>query len=197
MPEKIMVVPRKQLLKKDFQGFLPHEGNEHVLEAIKKHAFFRGRDEVEEDTSLKQIIPYVVFIHGTKVFLLRRLGKSGEKRLHNLYSIGIGGHVNEGDDGVEEILNAAMRREFLEEVSYSGRFDPKPLGFINDDSNDVGKVHFGVCYVLNGNSRITVKETDMLEGKLAPVDDLKKYNLESWSSIAAEHVLRAIASKRI
>ncbi|MBI2578378.1 MAG: NUDIX domain-containing protein [Candidatus Aenigmarchaeota archaeon] len=197
MQEKIMVVPRKFLLKKDFQGFIPYEGNEKLLEEIKRHAFFKNRDEVEEDPSLKQIIPYIIFIHGTRVFMMQRLKNSGEARLHNLYSIGVGGHIREEDGKISEIIGKALEREFFEEVRYRGRFSPKPLGFINDDSNDVGKVHFGVCYVVKGSSKIAVREKDILEGKLVPLEGLKKHNLENWSRIAAAHITEAVRQQSI
>ena len=185
--EKIMVVQRSAL-KKLFQGFLPFEGNEKLLEEIKRHAFFRDRDLVEEDPSLKQIIPYIIFFHDKKIFLMRRLKKSGEARLRNLYSIGIGGHIREEDGSIDEILQKALEREFNEEVKYKGRFNPKPLGFINDDSNDVGKVHLGVCFAVYGNSAIAVNEKEILEGKLVPLQDLKKHNLETWSKIVSQQI---------
>lgn len=190
MQEKIMVVPRGAL-EKLFQGFLPYEGNKKLLEEIKRHAFFRERGEVENDPSLKQIIPYIIFFHGSKIFVMRRLEKSGEERLRNLHSIGIGGHIREEDGSIDEILQKALEREFFEEVSYDGRFAPKPLGYINDDSNDVGKVHFGVVFAVNGNSTIAVKEKDILEGKLVPAEDIKKFsNMESWSRIMTEEIYK-------
>ncbi len=191
MTEKIMVVPRKFLLKKNFHGFLSYEGNEKILEEIKRHAFFRDRGDVENDFSLKQIIPYIVFLHEKKIFLMKRLKRGEEKRLHNLYSIGIGGHIRK-EDGIEQILEKALEREFFEEVDYKGRFSPKIFGFINDDSNDVGKVHFGTCYIIFGNSAIAVKEKDVLEGKLVPIEDMKKFNLESWSKIASEQITKLL-----
>jgi predicted NUDIX family phosphoesterase len=109
-----------------------------------------------------------------------------------LHSIGIGGHIREEDGKIDEILQKALQREFFEEVRYRGRFNTKPIGFINDDSNDVGKVHFGICYLINGNSVITVKEKDILEGNLVPLEDLKKFTLENWSKILAEHIMKFI-----
>jgi len=58
-------------------------------------------------------------------------GKGGEARLHNLYSIGVGGHINPVDAG-DDILVRAMLREFNEELDYSGDFTWKVLGFSTD-----------------------------------------------------------------
>lgn len=62
-----------------------------ILDIVNEHHEFRPRPEMEEDPSYRQIIPYVVLTRGEEVFVLRRLKKGGEKRLHGLLSIGVGG----------------------------------------------------------------------------------------------------------
>lgn len=184
--EKIMVVERKFL--KEFSGFMPYEGNEGMLDTIRKHAFFKDRAAVEEDPSLKQVIPYIIFVSGDRLFVMRRLDKSGEKRLHNLASIGIGGHIREEDGSIEEILDNALKREFFEEVYYDGPFQPEIFGYINDDSNDVGRVHFGVCFIVRGGPEISVREQGVLEGRLTPFSEMKTEGMETWSRIVSEQI---------
>jgi hypothetical protein len=41
-----------------------------------------------------EIIPYLLIRYDNKLFMVRRLIGQTEKRLHNKYSIGIGGHIN-------------------------------------------------------------------------------------------------------
>ena len=59
-----------------------------ILDIVNEHHEFRPRPEMEEDPSYRQIIPYVVLTRGEEVFVLRRLKKGGEKRLHGLLSTG-------------------------------------------------------------------------------------------------------------
>ena len=83
-----------------------------ILDIVNEHHEFRPRPEMEEDPSYRQIIPYVVLTLGEEVFLLRRLKKGGEKRLHGLLSIGVGGHINPVDEaGRGEALMRGLRRE--------------------------------------------------------------------------------------
>ena len=59
-----------------------------------------NRKEAEGDKRYKQLIPYVLVICDDKILRYRR-GKGGqETRLHGLYSVGIGGHISEEDNGL-------------------------------------------------------------------------------------------------
>jgi len=72
MPEDVLVVPRAQLLPSgDLHGFAVRDVSSY-LSAIAAHAFFAPRGRVEEDASLKQIIPYVILRYGDRIFLTRR-----------------------------------------------------------------------------------------------------------------------------
>jgi len=72
MPELVLIVPRAQLFSSgEFYG-LRHEGLADHLHLIEMHAFFALRDQVEDNPSLKQIIPYVVLRHQDRLFLTHR-----------------------------------------------------------------------------------------------------------------------------
>ena len=58
------------------------------------------RPRAETDRSLKQIIPYLVLRDGDRIFLMKRTSAGGDARLHDLYSVGVGGHLNPGDGGI-------------------------------------------------------------------------------------------------
>ena len=79
----------------------------------------------EEDESFRQIIPYVVLRSPGRIFSYARTARAGERRLHGLRSVGVGGHVNPEDlpDGLpglvaapEPALVAAAGRELAEET---------------------------------------------------------------------------------
>ncbi|MCS5626620.1 MAG: DNA mismatch repair protein MutT, partial [Planctomycetes bacterium] len=65
MGEQVLVVPRETLFSNEttaFQGFKEEEAGA-VLQLVAESALFLPRDEVEEDPSYKQIIPYAVVSH--------------------------------------------------------------------------------------------------------------------------------------
>ena len=67
MREQVLVVPRALLFPTGaFHGF-SRAGLSAYLATIAEHAFFAARDRVEEDASLKQIIPYVILRHAHRI----------------------------------------------------------------------------------------------------------------------------------
>ena len=97
--EDVLCVPRSTIFPDGaWHGLVAH-GLERVLRTIHATSEYRPRAEIEDDPELQQIIPYCVVHHSDdETYLLtRRLRRSSEKRLHHLYSLGIGGHVNPGD----------------------------------------------------------------------------------------------------
>ena len=144
---------------------------------------------MEQDQAYKQIIPYLVFTHNGKYFLMERHAKASEQRLKSKLSLGIGGHIRQQDMESTNIFDWA-KREFHEEVSYSGQFTIKPLGIINDDSTQVGKVHIGFVFLLEGSSdQISVK-SELQSGHLARLAECLEVRdrMESWSSFVLENL---------
>jgi predicted NUDIX family phosphoesterase len=157
MSEQVLVVDRDTLFdgrKKHFQGF-KNAGELDFLGTIRKNSHFILRKTTssaqnvpaESDESKKQIIPYIAFRYKGKYFAYQRLEKSGEERLRNNFSIGIGGHINPIDESGDIIIDG-MKREFFEEVEYPHEFNHRIIGYINDDKDSVGRVHFGVVFLI-------------------------------------------------
>ena len=124
----------------------------------------RRATPMEQDPTHKQIIPYLVLRDGDRYFLMRRTRAGADRRLHDRWSIGVGGHLNPGDDG----LLGGLRREWREELHAD--FEPafEPLALLNDDTTDVGAVHLGVVFVADAAGRpVTVREQDKLTGSFA------------------------------
>ena len=116
--EHVMVVPT--LLFREigyFQGF--NANPEPYLKTLLDPSYtsYRPRDEVEQDTSFKQLIPYCIFRCGDEVFHYKRGNTQGEGRLHSKRSIGIGGHISSDDQNQSEsAYREGMWREIGEEV---------------------------------------------------------------------------------
>ena len=198
MSEQVLVVPRTVLFRagdRVVSGF-QSAGVAGYLDRVARSGRFAPRDQVEEDPSLQQIIPYGIVCldepcGGKRVFLMRRTRGGNESRLHDLYSIGVGGHINPGDDthpigvvGARDRVRVALDREITEELYVDTSYTVSCVGVINDDSNAVGEVHFGIVYRIDVESpRVRVRETDQLEGRFVPIEELSAYSerLESWS----------------
>ncbi len=194
--EHVLCVRRDELFPDGaWYGFIS-EGLERYQKVIREQSFFMPRAEVEEDPGYQQIIPYVVFRHRDRYLLTRRLRASTEKRLRQLYSLGVGGHINPGDlDNGDPIMDG-LRREFEEEVVYSGSIETTLLGLINDDSSPVSKVHLALAFLVEGSSpEIEIRETKKLAGELLTLEEMRMYYLEmeSWSQIVYDELSRPSA----
>jgi predicted NUDIX family phosphoesterase len=152
------------------------------LGRIAEEGRFRPRDEAEHDPDWKQVIPYLVLRDRGRIFLMRRTRAGSDARLHERWSIGIGGHLNPGDGDVL----GGLGREFAEELDADWEPEFHLVGLLNDDSDPVGAVHLGVVYAAEAAGRaVSVRERHKLEGTfVAPIEVLRVYDrLETWSSL--------------
>lgn len=161
-----------------------------IMTKILSEGIFEQRNILENDPSHKQIIPYAVICCGDEVYLFHRTKKQTESRLHNLYSLGVGGHMNPFGDKLDlAYMHHELEREMTEEVLMHDECRVEriePVGFINDDTNEVGKVHLGVLYnIILNNKSLEVNEKDKMTGMWIKKDDLHKYypQMESWTKI--------------
>jgi predicted NUDIX family phosphoesterase len=189
--EHVLCVRREDVFPDGaWHGFVD-AGLERYEKVIREQSFFMPRSEVEEDPTYQQVIPYVVFRHGDRYLLTRRLKASSEKRLRQQYSLGVGGHINPGDLEQGDPVMDGLRREFEEEVVYSGEVNATLLGLINDDSSPVSKVHLALAFLVDGSSpEIQIRETEKLAGELLTLDEMRMYYLEmeSWSQIVYDRL---------
>ena len=190
--EQVLVVKREDMFPDGaWHGFVTENLERHQKTIRDKH-FFKPRAEVENDPTFQQIIPYVVFRHDDRYLLTHRLRASSERRLRKQYSLGVGGHINPGDLGAGDPILDGLKREWEEEVVYQGTFEARLLGFLNEDSSPVSKVHLGVVFVVDGDTpTITIRETDKLAGELLTLDEMRMYYLamESWSQIVYDEFI--------
>ncbi|MBI4834774.1 MAG: hypothetical protein HY811_08165 [Planctomycetes bacterium] len=196
MVEQILVVPREKLFGgKDIPYGFGNTDLEGLIKRIYANAYFIDRPKAENDPSLKQIIPYIMFTYQDKIYTLHRQATQTEKRLHNKYSIGVGGHINPiineqgamNKEQIDGMIENGLERELHEELSVKCPYKYKLVGYLNDDTNDVGKVHFGMVYRLEveDDAKVEVAEKDMMVGEfLKPLEIEKLYpTLETWSQI--------------
>ena len=180
--EEVLVVPRASIVPGDGWLGVRREDLPAALDAVRRDGFFLRRGDAEEDPSHKQVIPYLVLRDGERWFLMRRTKAGGDARLHDLWSIGVGGHLNPGDGDVE----GGLRREWAEEVVAA--FEPafEPVGLLNDDTTPVGAVHVGIVFVADAAGRpVDIRETDKLSGSFATTDEVAavRDSMETWSRL--------------
>lgn len=198
--EQILCFPRSALepigyfegLRVDVDRYLPEVITYPVAD-------FRPRSEVEEDPSFLQVIPYVLVMCDDEVFRYRRGEAGTEGRLHDLYSVGVGGHINSGDyrgedwsAPLDEVgYYTAMYRELEEELILSRSAGSiGAVAVLNLEDTPVDRVHFGVVHVLQVEDRSTVeaREDCLDQGEFVQIgraaeDDV---NYESWSRLCLD-----------
>jgi predicted NUDIX family phosphoesterase len=212
--ERVLCVPRSALEAYWggglFQGFHgnsdPIAGrNCDLLTTVLREdvAKFVRRGDCEQDPSLKQIIPYVMLTcdcYGTRnIFRYNRAVKGeGEQRLAGKATIGIGGHINDADHSGNfyETFQIAWRRELYEEVLVESPFRVHMRGFVNDDRDSVGSVHFGVLIELQLDLPcVYPNEPNIVQPHFMPLDfytsDLP-LNFEGWSEIVLQYAFKQV-----
>ncbi len=186
--ELVLVVPRHVLMGDPGWYGISRDGLDARLEAIGRAATFVPRGVAEADRTLKQVIPYVVVRDATRVFLMRRTRAGADERLHDRFSIGVGGHVGPDDGGID----GGLRREWVEELETDFTPDFALIGLLNDDSTPVGAVHVGLVYVVDAGGRsIAIRETDKLSGSFVEPDEARavRDRMESWSAIVLDDLI--------
>jgi predicted NUDIX family phosphoesterase len=183
--ESVLVVPRSAVLPTGGWRGVRTTGVDETLAVIANKGEYRPRGEVEGDPALKQVIPYLVLRDGERWFLMRRTRGGGDTRLHDLWTIGIGGHLNPGDGDV----HGGLHREWREELLAS--FEPtyRIVGILNDDTTAVGQVHIGVVCVADAGGRpVDIRETDKLTGAFASTAEVRAVvdDMETWSCLTFE-----------
>ncbi|MCE9546473.1 MAG: phosphoesterase [Planctomycetia bacterium] len=193
--ERVLVVPTELFHRLGhFQGFSADV--ERYLDDLlnPQNVSYMPRDEVEEDPSLKQLIPYCIFRYRDgegrqQVFQYTRGRGQGEGRLHAKRSVGIGGHISSvdvGGDGSLHPYEEGMRRELDEEVVIDTPCRQQCVGLINDDETPVGRVHLGVVHLFDVEQpSVRPREADILEAGFRPVDEMLQdlAGFETWSQI--------------
>ncbi len=183
MHESVLVVPSYEVdrLVKGETGVMEVD-LEQIKRVIEEKGRFLSRELAEYDETFRQVIPYVVMMREQKILLLRRTEKQGEKRLHNKYSVGVGGHIRL-EDGLQpwQAFISGMHREIDEEVKVEV-MNLQYIGLINDMASAVSRVHVGLLYVAQvvfGG----LNEPDMFDYAWKSLDEFTEIekNLEGWS----------------
>jgi predicted NUDIX family phosphoesterase len=190
--ERVLCFERKLLEELGaFQGLSLEVEKYLPVVTASKNLIYRNRSEAEQDKRYKQLIPYVLLVSNGKILRYRR-GKGGqETRLHGLYSVGVGGHISDEDHGLfstQAGYQDGMRRELMEEVAVTETNAPA-VAVINDDSTEVGQVHFGVVHVMRvANDAVAGRRSGIVAPEFVATGDAvsRASEYESWSRFCLE-----------
>jgi predicted NUDIX family phosphoesterase len=202
MKDEMILVVRRELFDTlgAFQGL--NFDVDRYLPAFLDRAnnFFTPRAPAETNPALKQIIPYVLLVHEGRVLHYVRGKKAGEQRLVAKGSIGIGGHMNDHDEGLfaldRDAYNAGVQREVGEELRLGSRYTNHIVALLNDDSSEVGSVHLGVVHIFR------LESADVAKGE-AMITDLqfldrqqlhaRRDAMETWSQFCVDRLDELLA----
>ena len=216
MTDEMILVVRRSLFEQlgAFQGLAFDV--ELYLPALlaRENNFFTPRPAAETNPELKQIIPYVLLVHNGRVLHYVRGKKAGEQRLAAKGSVGIGGHLNNGEtkdlfheantdyktDALSDSWDEAaylegVRREVIEELNVTSKFTNHIVALLNDDANPVGQVHLGVVHVFKLETDQVAKREQMITQLdfLSPAElRERRDNMESWSQICVDNLDRLL-----
>ena len=173
------------------------------IDHLLSESYFIKRWESDYNPDEVEIIPYVVVTnrHHNQIFCTKRLDNSGEERLIDEGSVGIGGHINPFKTlKGSQLMYYSLNRELAEElminpialVNYNLKFE----GFIRKTDTTVDKDHLGLLFFMElrddvcNEGYVAINETDILEGEF--VDEVFLENnydkLETWSKVAFDNL---------
>lgn len=190
--EELVLVVKREPLEKRLGGelFVARGIGEIRMFMIREHTFL-PRSRAEQDADYKQIIPYVVIRRGDRYFLLRRLKKQTEARLHDRLSLGVGGHINPTEELAADPMEAGLMRELSEEVDVERIDGLTCVGILNENDGGVSDFHTGLVYLLETTGEVAVRETEKMAGGWATLEEIQARfeDLETWSQIVVAHLL--------
>ena len=168
----------------------------NLLDKFTYDSIYKERHLMEENENYRQIIAYVLIQHREtgRFMLSRRTDKQTEARLHNKYSIGIGGHidhfpVNESND----VIYKAAVREIREETGFTNG-TLAAQGIILTDVEPIDRVHVGVLFHFITRELIPHSEDGKHEHEWADCERLLEVygRMESWSQIVFDSYISHI-----
>lgn len=166
---------------------------EEVLDLVNRKGEFVPRVDADLDETYQQIIPQIILKVGKKIFIHKIPSTGNEERLHDMWPIFLGGHIDETDEGILE----ATQREFEEEINYQGNITKRKfLGLVNIHDHPVNRVHIGMVWLFEGDSEDFESTGDdgVSEGKFVSLDELEEYydKMSYWSKLVYQYLSKWI-----
>lgn len=199
-PELILCIPARVLNTLKPEGFIPLDELQ-MEQLINPHtAWFGPRAYLEAHTDFVQVVTYSVLKFGSRVAVYERTSKGAESRLHNLLSLGFGGHIQLSDAhhtndvlDVMATIDYAAERELREESLFIESLDIARPGVLHIHDNEVSKHHLGILEIRKMKAPIIDTSDDSLKNvrymELREAESIQ-HLFESWSQAVLPVLLR-------
>jgi predicted NUDIX family phosphoesterase len=192
--ERVLCVPRTVIFPDGAWHGLVTRGLGRVLRTIRAAGEYRPRHLVEDDPEQQQVIPYCIVNDPAdgRYLLTQRLRRSSEHRLHDLYSLGVGGHINPGDGERDEPIVGGLRREWAEEIVCPAPATARLVAALNDDSTPVARVHLGLVFLVEpAEGPVAIRETEKLAGETMSLEAMRSLylSMETWSQLCYDDLV--------
>ena len=161
------------------------EGRQRVTPGLRHEV----RQSAEHDPSFKQLVVYFTVREGFDYLTYWRGKAKGDTRLHDQFSFGFGGHVNDRDISPLAALARELKEEvegFVETITFRG--------LINNDSDAIGKVHLGLFYEVQMTDVRSSGETNIED--LKPMEYHKLADMYEWMENWSRHVYEFLKRNR-
>lgn len=198
--EDIVVFPAASLRR-----YIPGDGlyrGSFDATALLNECSSMRRRVAEEDFSVIQLVSVFVIRHCDLYLTYKRTKRLPESRLHGVYSLGFGGHLNPGD--LAPLLNIfdpslglpLLERELREEVRFETlrSTEMSYCGVLYDPSRDVSKQHLGLVYqVFASSPSFEIGERGFLmDPKYETIEEIdrRRGDFENWSLLLIDEEIR-------
>ncbi len=202
MERNIMVVPVNVLFSEYERKTGFYDKSYDFKTIIENNFEYMKRKFAEYDENYKQPLPYALLQSPDgKFFMYQRWGKNsqvGESRLYDKVSFWVGWHIEEDVKDSKTPLEESLLREIEEETWLSRKDiqDIKLVWYINDDTNEVWKVHFWVAYIVKlKTDKFKIDEWELAYWEFLHKNDIiklinnPKVDIEPWSKIILENLV--------
>jgi len=205
MQREILVVSCEKLFENIQRETKVYDTSSDFESIIVEHSEFMIRWEAEVNFDYKQPIPYAIVLNeNNEIFVYKRWwsgSNAGESRLHEKIAIWVGGHIEREDENSENILKDSLIREVEEELNVPADMisEAFPIGYINQDTDEVCKVHLWIGYVVKlKNSNFDLLDGELEHWEFKSFNDLMSmieswdYDVEPWTQMLAPEIQKYI-----
>ena len=167
-------------------GFTKNKENNIFLRNFDNKGKYILRYDAEYNSCFQQLIPYILVTDkkGEQYYISKRI--SGEPRLRQSLSLGVGGHINPCD-GYQDVILKALNRELHEELNIVPHNSPEFLGYVRDLKGATSD-HLGFVFTIKAK-KVTVKEEKNMKGCWTDLEGLidNYFKFESWAKYIIDH----------
>lgn len=181
-------------------GYVPLAENDWVAIMNNLEPVWIRRSMAESDPAYLQWIPYVL-LQRPDGALAAYPRQGGESRLHGLWSVGLGGHLNPEDAPAVHTGNcewssfwlatvhAGLQRELAEEYPGTEEGLTTFLGLIHENQTAVGRVHLGLVFLHRllkdpGSPSLELAGLQWIPAQAWGDNDWPVHRFELWSRLA-------------